>query len=79
VQRLKEAIALHGKGGTPHDWLFLAMAQHRLGRHEEAKQSFAKALPLSDETVIASLSWDKRLEIRFLRSEAETLLKPMKP
>jgi hypothetical protein len=59
VQRLNEAIALHGKGGTSLEWLFLAMAQHRLGWHDEAKQSFAKALPLSEEKATAGLSWDQ--------------------
>jgi WD40 repeat protein/serine/threonine protein kinase/tetratricopeptide (TPR) repeat protein len=79
VQRLNEAVALHDTGGSLFAWLFLAMAQHRLGRHDEAKQSFAKALTLSDEKATAGLPWDQRLELRLLRREAETLLKPMGP
>jgi WD40 repeat protein len=31
VKRLDEAVKLHGKGGTAGDWVFLALAHHRLG------------------------------------------------
>src|SRR5262249_46864118 len=31
VQRLDEACRLHAEGGSVWDWLFLAMAEHRLG------------------------------------------------
>ena len=36
------------------DWLFLAMAQHRLGRHDEAEKSLAKALASMDEKAVAA-------------------------
>jgi tetratricopeptide (TPR) repeat protein len=32
IRTLDQAVALHGHGGTPFDWLFLAMAHHRLGQ-----------------------------------------------
>ncbi len=76
VQKLNEAIALFGRGGTPHDWLFLAMAQHRLGKRDEAGKSLTKALSLQDEKAIAALPWVERLDLKVLREEAEALIRP---
>jgi tetratricopeptide (TPR) repeat protein len=81
VQRLNEAIAapLFGRGGAPHDWLFLAMAQHRLGRRDEAGKSLAKALSLMDEKAIAALPWWPRLEWDVVHKEAEALISQKGP
>ncbi len=79
VQKLNEAIALFGRGGTPPDWLFLAMAQHRLGRRDEAAKSLAKAVSLTDDKAIAALPWVERLDGKLLREEAETLIQPKGP
>ncbi len=78
VQRLNEAIALF-RGGTPHDWLFLAMAQHRLGRRDEAGKSLAKAVSLVDEKAIAAQPWRQRLEWTVLRDEAQALIQAKVP
>src|SRR5262249_45441446 len=37
VAALGQAVRLQGGGGTPADWLLLAMAYHRLGRTREAR------------------------------------------
>ena len=74
VGLLHEAIEAHGKGGVFSDWVFLAMAQHRLGRPDEAAEWLTKAnqdgsLPGTD------FSWDG-LERELLLREAQTLLGP---
>ena len=33
----------HGRGGTPFDWLLVAMIEHRLGRPGEAKHGLERA------------------------------------
>jgi WD40 repeat protein/tetratricopeptide (TPR) repeat protein len=38
VVRLNEAITVQGKGGTIHDWLFLALAHHRLKEPDKARE-----------------------------------------
>jgi tetratricopeptide (TPR) repeat protein len=38
VARLNEAIAVQGKGGTIHDWLFLALAHHCLKEPDKARE-----------------------------------------
>jgi tetratricopeptide (TPR) repeat protein len=88
IERLNEAIKSHGKDGTAADWLFLAMAQYRLGRAEEARQALDKAArwmeqaeqgQLQDEHVKLPLSWHDRLEFQLLRREAEKLIKSGEP
>src|SRR5262249_50029901 len=39
ARTLQEAIKAHGTGGYADSWLFLALAQQRLGREKEARQS----------------------------------------
>jgi tetratricopeptide (TPR) repeat protein len=83
VQQLSEAIKVHGEGGTYTDWLFLAMAHHRLGHADEANRWLAKAVAWIDKALAGkprskpdnSLYWWDRLEMRILRREAEALLK----
>jgi WD40 repeat protein/serine/threonine protein kinase/tetratricopeptide (TPR) repeat protein len=72
VKRLEEAVKVQGKGGTAWDWLFLAMAHHRLGHAKEAREWLARARPQEADR---RLSWDQRLELQLLRREAEELLK----
>jgi tetratricopeptide (TPR) repeat protein len=62
------------------DHLFLAMAQHRLGKSADARESLARATRWIEdsEQVVARggyWSWWEQLETRLLRQEAETLLK----
>ena len=61
-------------------WFFLAMAHHRLGHTEEAKQWLDKAVAWTDKTTTeadqgkADLPWNRRLTLKLLRDEATTLL-----
>jgi tetratricopeptide (TPR) repeat protein len=80
IERLKEAMALHGKGGGAEDWLFLAMTYHRLGKTEEARRWLDKAIQAVDQAGEATtrggaktVSWSRRLELGILRREAEAV------
>src|SRR5262249_32601590 len=43
VKELNESIPLNGTGGTAIDFLFFAMAHHRLGKSHDARSWFDKA------------------------------------
>jgi tetratricopeptide (TPR) repeat protein len=78
MARLKEAIQkTPDKRGSWADWLFLAMAHHRLGQAKEAKECLAKAHQLLGAAKAAR--WTDRLEMDILRREAEALVKKAKP
>jgi tetratricopeptide (TPR) repeat protein len=87
IRRLKEAIALEGRGGNAVDWLFLAMSHRRLGHGEEARQWLKKAVQWLDTPVGTSeedraglqSTWDGRLTVQLLRREAEALFQPTRP
>jgi hypothetical protein len=83
VDALTEGIEVHGRGGDPYDWLFLAMANHGLGRTDEGRQWFDKAVRGIDQAieqrasggaVDPSFTWISQIELRVLRREAEELL-----
>jgi WD40 repeat protein/tetratricopeptide (TPR) repeat protein len=83
VHRLEESIRLHGGGGVPADWLFLAMAHHRLGHGDQAKQCLARGTALikaaqEEKPRFAAhlyrLSWAQRQEMLLFRREAEAVL-----
>jgi Flp pilus assembly protein TadD len=72
VERLKEAITKSPmKKGSAWDWLFLAMAQQKLGQPEEARNCLAKA---GEFMKAMGTSWDRRLELQVLHREAEALV-----
>jgi Flp pilus assembly protein TadD len=76
VKRLKEAIAKSPtKKGTALDWLFLALAQQKLGRTAEAKTCLARA---GEFLKAKGIPWDQRLELQVLHREAAALLKGTK-
>jgi hypothetical protein len=72
IKRLEEGIARRDKVGTPHDWLFLAMAHQRLGHVEEARKWLDRAVSALDRDTGGS--WEQRLELRLLRREAEEVV-----
>jgi tetratricopeptide (TPR) repeat protein len=82
IAKLNEAESA-GKGeGPAWDRLFLAMAQHRLGDAQRARQHLDQAVRWIDratrtgpETVPAPLQWSERLELSLLRREAEAMVK----
>src|SRR5262249_46315118 len=44
VEWLQKAAKIAPEGGSPYDWLFLAMAYHRLGKKAPARQSLDKSV-----------------------------------
>jgi hypothetical protein len=72
ILRLNEAIAAEKGRSIALDWLFLALAHHRLGHATEAAHALQKARTLP-AAVEAPDTWDK-LENELLRREAEAII-----
>jgi tetratricopeptide (TPR) repeat protein len=71
---LREGMILHPAGGEFHDWLFLALAEHRLGHAAAAGQAAAKArAPRAAFNPRAV--WD-RAEVELLTAELDAALPP---
>jgi tetratricopeptide (TPR) repeat protein len=78
VKELNEAIRLSKVGGTWFDFLFLAMAHHRIGKPAEAKTWLQKAQEAHAKPPQSGF-WVHRLEWELLQREAEALLKEPPP
>jgi WD40 repeat protein/Flp pilus assembly protein TadD len=76
VRRHQEAIKLRGPGDAFTDWVFLAMASHRLGRAEEAKRWLSQAAAGLERGARADppLSWSVLLQWQWLYREAAELI-----
>jgi tetratricopeptide (TPR) repeat protein len=83
LSELQESIRLQGdSGGTPYDWLFLAMVHQRQGRTDEAQQWLQKAIRWIDAATNAkpdvrggaAPTESAGLDLLMLRREAEELL-----
>ena len=85
AERLTEAeAAFQQTPGTPssivYNWLFQAMAHHRLGHTVEATSWLKKSVQAIDEPspkiaeAPATIPWNRRLTSQLLRREAEELL-----
>ncbi len=72
IRRLDEAIRIRGGEGQPQDWAFLAMAHHRLGHRDEARQWLDRLREYQPSADPAQF-WDE-LEILLLRGEAEAVV-----
>jgi WD40 repeat protein/serine/threonine protein kinase/tetratricopeptide (TPR) repeat protein len=72
IVQLREAVAEAKGKGSMQDWVFLAMALHRVGEADEARKYFDRVK--SDQTSDADQPWGKA-EYEILRAEAESLLK----
>jgi hypothetical protein len=78
---LDEALKLCKEKGRATDWLFLALAHHRLGHADQARHWLNKASQWFEhaqqgklpEASTSSLSWEDRLRFQLLRAEVETL------
>jgi WD40 repeat protein/serine/threonine protein kinase/tetratricopeptide (TPR) repeat protein len=86
VAELDRGVRIHepSDGGLAKDWLFLAMAHHRLGHAEEARRCLDRAARRLDGGVLNGVSRDPvqpldRLEAELLRREAEALLNKAEP
>jgi WD40 repeat protein/Flp pilus assembly protein TadD len=74
IEALNEAVRLH-PGATIPDCLYLAMAQHRLGKADEARQWLQKAdAALAADPDLKGVPWQLRVVIPRLRREAGELL-----
>jgi tetratricopeptide (TPR) repeat protein len=73
IDRLHEGIAASSGEGVAQDWVFLAIAHHRLGHAAEARKWLAR-VPAANSQAGERLSWDA-LEVELLRRETEALLK----
>jgi hypothetical protein len=80
ISTLEESVRLNGHGGNAFDWLFLALAHHRLGHSQQATAALATArdwIAHGDERAIpdpylwSPLRWYTRLELNLLLREAE--------
>jgi WD40 repeat protein/serine/threonine protein kinase/tetratricopeptide (TPR) repeat protein len=77
LRRLEEAVRLSGSEPAPRALLFLAMANQRQGRGEEARKRLDEAA--AREKAGAASSWVEKKEYQLLRREAEELLQAAKP
>jgi tetratricopeptide (TPR) repeat protein len=77
VAELKEAIKLNNQDGMAADFLFLAMAHHRLGQADEAHQWLDRARQELEKH--PPVFWSKQVEYQLFRSEAETLIEGKAP
>jgi serine/threonine protein kinase/WD40 repeat protein len=83
IASLEESVRRNGQGGNAFDWLFLAMAHHRLRHAQEATAALATARDwiahgderaLPDPYVQSPLPWYTKLELELLLREAEGLI-----
>jgi len=75
-ETIQEACVL-SNGGTPTDWLILAMSCHRLGRTEEAQQWLTRAaqeMEFRDQRKPTHPQWIAVMESRLLLTEARSLI-----
>jgi len=70
IRTLEEGLRDHAAGGGISDWLFLAMAHHRLGQVDKARRWLDK----SAVDAAPPATWDQRLALQILRREAESLI-----
>jgi tetratricopeptide (TPR) repeat protein len=75
ISRLNEVMTAQGDRGPATTWLFLAMTHQRLGHADEARKWLDKAVAwIAKADREKTLSPSNRLELQWLRQEAEVLL-----
>jgi tetratricopeptide (TPR) repeat protein len=80
VRELNKALPLRASEGWAEDWLFLAMAHHRLGHGAEARKWLDRATDWMNREIrersqwALPLHWTVRLKLLTLEREAENLL-----
>jgi hypothetical protein len=72
LRRLEEGIQKRKGVSNEEDWVFLAMAHHRLGRHDEARRWLGRFGDRSPN--LAPNAFWGELEIRLLRAEGEAVV-----
>jgi hypothetical protein len=71
---LREGMRLHPNGGGFHGWVFLALAEHRLGHADAARKAAAKARAVHARSKPGTV-WD-RAEGELLAAELDASLPP---
>ncbi|HVJ80446.1 MAG TPA: hypothetical protein VNC50_05190, partial [Planctomycetia bacterium] len=71
AKSIREGMTFHDQGGIFHDWLFLALAEHRLGRAGAAMEAAAKARKSKAPAAV----WEKA-EFELLSAELDAALPP---
>jgi WD40 repeat protein/tetratricopeptide (TPR) repeat protein len=74
---LREALPLHPQGGEFSDWVYLALAEHALGRAGKARAAAARART-ARPTLRDNEAWD-RAEVELLTAELNAALPPPGP
>ena len=70
--KYQEAVQEFSKStSSPWSQFFLALAHHRLGNLNKARQALAAALHLGDQPPKGKLTWQEKLELHLLRSKAQ--------
>jgi hypothetical protein len=73
---LREGMGFHQGGGEFHDWMFLALAEHRLGHAKAAKAAAARAREVQAKSRPDTV-W-ARAEVELLAAELDAALPPVK-
>jgi len=81
IRLLDRSVTNHGKGGTFDDWIFLALAHHRQGRREKAREYYDRATEeVKKVRAGASFSngraarWDLLVEMETLYEEVKNVM-----
>lgn len=72
AKALRDGMSFVSSGGVFHDWFFLALAEHRLGNANAAKEASTKARAAQVGTAAASI-WVKA-EVELLAAELDAAL-----
>jgi serine/threonine protein kinase/tetratricopeptide (TPR) repeat protein len=84
IEQLQKADQVHKIGGNATTWFFIAMAHHRLGHADEAREWLTKATQWMDQAaesnmkdpyIVTPLTLRYRLGLLVQRREAEALVK----
>jgi WD40 repeat protein/Flp pilus assembly protein TadD len=74
ARALRQGMGIHPGGGEFHDWLFLALAEHRLGHSDAAKEAAVKARTAQARFKPRAV-WDKA-EVELLVAELDAARPP---
>ena len=89
IGNIKDGMKLNPSGGTAWDWVFLALANHKLGKGDEAREWLAKTAAFVKEVRAGKLpekggpggplDWKQHLELDLLLAEADMLIQKKSP
>jgi WD40 repeat protein len=83
IQTLLRAIEIQGQGGTPLDWVLMALALAHERRDDEARHWLDRVSAWQasgpSRMVEEVTRWEQKVELQVLRAEAEALLVRRKP